>query len=304
MVTDIGGLNDRSFNAVGLQGPQARRVRARRRHPRADVEVERRLRAEPLVARAPEVRPRVRASASSWREATEKVANSFPNTKFAIIDSSQAAMKTQAEERRRACSSRSSEAGYLAGYMAGLYVKDKGGDQVDLLGRRPEDPAGRPYIAGYQAGAKAANPKIKTLNAYSQDFVDQAKCKEIALNQIAEGSQVVFAGRRRLRPRRARRRQGEGRPGHRRRRRPGLPRRPHHDLGDQEDRRGRVHGRQGGPGRLAQGRHRQVFDAKNERRRLRQDQLRGRQVRGPGQRAARARSPRGEITDIPTKPTK
>jgi basic membrane protein A len=48
------------------------------------------------------------------------------------------------------------------------------------------------YIAGYQAGAKAANPSIKTLNGYSQDFVDQAKCKEIALNQIAQGSKVVF----------------------------------------------------------------------------------------------------------------
>ena len=48
------------------------------------------------------------------------------------------------------------------------------------------------YIAGYQAGAKKANPDIKTLNAYSQDFVDQAKCKEIALDQIAQGSKVVF----------------------------------------------------------------------------------------------------------------
>ena len=27
---------------------------------------------------------------------------------------------------------------------------------------------------------------------YSQDFVAQDKCKEIALNQIAQGSQVVF----------------------------------------------------------------------------------------------------------------
>ena len=41
-------------------------------------------------------------------------------------------------------------------------------------------------------GAKAAYPAIKTLNGYSQDFVDQAKCKEIALNQIAQGSKVVF----------------------------------------------------------------------------------------------------------------
>ena len=48
------------------------------------------------------------------------------------------------------------------------------------------------YIAGYQAGAKKASPGITTLNAYSQDFVDQAKCKEIALNQIARGAHVVF----------------------------------------------------------------------------------------------------------------
>ena len=48
------------------------------------------------------------------------------------------------------------------------------------------------YIAGFQAGAKKADPSIKTLNGYSQNFVDQAKCKEIALDQIAKGSKVVF----------------------------------------------------------------------------------------------------------------
>jgi basic membrane protein A and related proteins len=31
------------------------------------------------------------------------------------------------------------------------------------------------------------------LSGYSQEFVDQAKCKELALNQISQGSQVVFA---------------------------------------------------------------------------------------------------------------
>ena len=76
------------------------------------------------------------------------------------------------------------------------------------------------FIAGYQAGAKKCVPGIKVLIGYSQDFVAQDKCKEIALNQIAQGSKVVFAGGRRLRPRRARRGQGEGRLGHRRRPRP------------------------------------------------------------------------------------
>jgi basic membrane protein A and related proteins len=48
------------------------------------------------------------------------------------------------------------------------------------------------YIAGFQAGAKEAYPQVETLNGYSQDFVDQAKCKEIALDQISKGSKVVF----------------------------------------------------------------------------------------------------------------
>ncbi len=33
---------------------------------------------------------------------------------------------------------------------------------------------------------------MQTLNGYSQDFVDQAKCKEIALNHISRGALVVF----------------------------------------------------------------------------------------------------------------
>ena len=33
---------------------------------------------------------------------------------------------------------------------------------------------------------------MKVEHSYSQDFVDQAKCKEAALNQIANGAAVVF----------------------------------------------------------------------------------------------------------------
>ena len=84
------------------------------------------------------------------------------------------------------------EAGYLVGYLAALVVKEKGGDQVISSVGGQKIPPVDAYIAGYQAAAKEVTPDIKTLNGYSQDFVDQAKCKEIALNQIAEGSQVVF----------------------------------------------------------------------------------------------------------------
>ena len=49
------------------------------------------------------------------------------------------------------------------------------------------------YIAGFQAGAKAADPSVKTLNGYSNSFTDAAKCKSLAQRQLAQGSDVVFA---------------------------------------------------------------------------------------------------------------
>ena len=64
LVTDIGGLNDRSFNALANKGLQDAKKQARRRRPRADLEVQRRLRAEPEHAGPAEVRPGHRASAS------------------------------------------------------------------------------------------------------------------------------------------------------------------------------------------------------------------------------------------------
>ena len=60
MVTDIGGLNDRGFNALAYKGLKQAKSELGADIRVADVEVQRRLRAEPLVAGAPEVRPRGR----------------------------------------------------------------------------------------------------------------------------------------------------------------------------------------------------------------------------------------------------
>jgi basic membrane protein A len=48
------------------------------------------------------------------------------------------------------------------------------------------------WIAGYQAGARGANPRVTTLNSYTDDFVDPVKGRSVALSQIAKGSRVVF----------------------------------------------------------------------------------------------------------------
>ena len=84
------------------------------------------------------------------------------------------------------------ETGYLVGYLAGLEEKRRPGkDVIGSVGGQKQPPVDR-FIAGYQAGAKAADPGITVLNNYSEDFADQAKCKQIALNQIEQGAGVIF----------------------------------------------------------------------------------------------------------------
>ena len=80
------------------------------------------------------------------------------------------------------------EPGYLAGIVAAMTSQS---NTVSTVGGI-KIPSVDNWIAGFQQGVKDTNPEVKVLNAYSQDFVDQAKCKEIALDQISQGSDVVF----------------------------------------------------------------------------------------------------------------
>jgi basic membrane protein A and related proteins len=82
----------------------------------------------------------------------------------------------------------SEEAGYLAGIVAAMMTKSGTVSTVGGIKIPPVDN----WIAGFQQGVKDTNPDVKFLNAYSQDFTDKAKCKEIALDQISQGSDVVF----------------------------------------------------------------------------------------------------------------
>jgi basic membrane protein A len=190
LVTDIGGLNDRSFNQLANEGLE---------RAKSELGVDTRVLTSKsnadyvpnLSTLAQQKYDLVIGVGFLMADAMDTVATKFPDTNFAIIDNSQALLKHKPTNVRGLLFAEQ-EPGYLAGYLAGLVVKAKGGDQViSSVGGQKIPPVDH-YIAGYQAGAEAANPKIKTLNGYSQDFVDQAKCKEIALNQIAQGSQVVF----------------------------------------------------------------------------------------------------------------
>jgi basic membrane protein A len=189
VVTDIGGLNDRSFNFLANKGLE-------------DAESKLNTEGRVLISKSNgDYVPNLTTLAQQqydlvvpvgflMADAVNTVAGKFPNANFAIVDFPASGLKDK-PKNVQGLLFKEQEAGYLAGYLAALWAKDNGAKVISTVGGQKIPPVDH-YIAGYQAGAKAAMPGIQTLNAYSQDFVDQAKCKEIALDQIAQGSKVVF----------------------------------------------------------------------------------------------------------------
>jgi basic membrane protein A len=191
LVTDIGGLDDRSFNFLANKGlTQAENqlgVEGRVVISRANADY-----VPNLSSLAKQDYDLVIAVGFLMADAVDVVARRFPKVSFAIVDFSQKEL-TSKPANVRGLLFKEQEAGYLVGYLAGLVTKQEAGSNqvIGSVGGQKIPPVDR-YIAGYRAGAKAASPGIVTLNAYTQDFVDQAKCKEAALDQIARGAHVVF----------------------------------------------------------------------------------------------------------------
>jgi len=189
LVTDIGGLNDRSFNQLANEGLE---------RAKSELGVETRV----LISKAnSDYVPNLSTLAQQqydlvigvgflMAEAMNTVAPKFPNTKFAIIDVDATGLEAKPTNVSGVLF-KENEAGYLVGYMAGLYIKDEGGGTASSVGGQKIPPVDH-YIAGYQAGVKAANPDAKVVNGYSQKFDDPAPCKELALDHIAQGAKVVF----------------------------------------------------------------------------------------------------------------
>ena len=189
LVTDIGGLNDHGFNHLAYLGltraEQQLGIKGRVLTSSSGADY-----LPNLTTLARQGYNLVIPVGFLMADATDTVAKAFPSTKFAMVDSDATAEKGD-PKNIEGLLFEEQQAGYLAGYLAALYAKEHGYKTISSVGGQKIPPVDH-YIAGYQAGAKAADPGIQTLNAYSQDFTDQTKCKEVALNQIAQGSKVVF----------------------------------------------------------------------------------------------------------------
>jgi basic membrane protein A len=195
LVTDTGGVDDRGFNEFSIKGLD---------QAESELDIEKRVY---VSNSADDYEPNLRAAVDDGYEfviavgfllapSTIEVASENPDVFFAGVDHFYGEPGDAACEKSKTCAVDnalgmqypSEESGYLAGVVAALTTKTGTVSTVGGIKIPPVDN----WIAGFQAAVKATKPSVKTLNAYSNDFDDAAKCKEIALQQIQRGSDVVF----------------------------------------------------------------------------------------------------------------
>lgn len=192
IVFDIGGKNDRSFNAAAWEGVQ----RAERELPICLYDVE--------PGNPTSIEPAMRAFAEKNFDLVigvgfaqgpimQKVALDYPNNKFAIIDG--VIFERDGKTPLKNVASlvfREHEGSYLVGMIAASKSKTGtvgflGGMDIPLIHR---------FKTGYAEGAKSVNPDIKIVENYvgvsDSAWNNPGKGKELSLAQIEKGADVIF----------------------------------------------------------------------------------------------------------------
>ena len=185
IVFDIGGKDDRSFNAAAWQGVQ----RAAKDLPIVLRDI------EPGTPNA--IEPAMRAFAErnfdliigvgfAQAPIMEQVAKDYPNIQFAIIDGvSQLPNVASLVFKEH-------EGSYLVGILAAKASRTGtigflGGMDIGLIHR---------FAKGYEEGARSVNPNIRVIENYvgvtDSAWNNPGKGKELSLAQIGKGADVIF----------------------------------------------------------------------------------------------------------------
>ena len=185
IVFDIGGKDDRSFNAAAWEGVQ----RAARDLPIILRDI------EPGTPNA--IEPAMRAFAErnfdliigvgfAQAPIMEHVAKDYPNIQFAIIDGVSKLPNVASLVFKE------HEGSYLVGILAAKASKTGtigflGGMDIGLIHR---------FAKGYEEGAKSVNPNIRVEKNYvgvtDSAWNNPGKGKELSLAQIGKGADVIF----------------------------------------------------------------------------------------------------------------
>lgn len=192
IVFDIGGKNDRSFNAAAWEGV----LRAKKDLGICLYDVE--------PGNPTSIEPAMRSFAErnfdlifgvgfAQGPIMQKVANDYPNIRFAIVDGVifEADGKTP-KQNVASLIFKEHEGSYLVGMIAAS--KSKTGTLGFLGGM--DIPLIHKFKVGYEEGARSVNPNIKFVSNFvgvtDSAWNNPGKGKELALSQIERGADVIF----------------------------------------------------------------------------------------------------------------
>ena len=186
LVLDRGGKDDKSFNASAYQG--AIEAKNKLGIYLKYVEASDDNAFEPLMRSfAQKDFDLIIGIGFAQKEAIQKVAAQFPKKHFALVDSQVDAPNV------RSLMFEEHEGAYLIGAIAALTSKT---GKVGFIGGM-DVPLIRRFAMGYEAGAKAVNPKVTVIANYcgvtSEAWNNPPKGKELALAQYDAGVDIIFA---------------------------------------------------------------------------------------------------------------
>lgn len=128
-----------------------------------------------------------------WADYVVAAAKKYPGTDFAIVDGSASAAGGPDLPNVRGILFREDQAGRLAGYLAALTARAAGTAPVlGAVGGMRIPPVQR-YVAGFRAGAAAADPGARVIVHYSGSFLQGVGCGRIAKRMVAQGAYAVFS---------------------------------------------------------------------------------------------------------------
>jgi hypothetical protein len=169
MVSDTGGLGDKSFNDSAYAGLMRAKVELG-----ATIEVQESKSAadyQPnLTALADGDFDEIFAIGFLMNNDLTDVAKNYPNTHFAIIDA------VNPEPNVTSVVFREQDGSFLAGALAAMVTKTK---TIGFLGGI-DSPLLRKFETGFTAGAHQVDPNVKVLVKYVGSFVDVSSGKELA----------------------------------------------------------------------------------------------------------------------------
>lgn len=185
LVTDTGGIDDRSFNQGTWEGVQKFSeefgVETQYMQSNSDADY-----IPNLSSFSEEEYDLIVAPGFLFADAIGDVATTFPNQKFLIIDS-----VVENHDNVASAVFAEAEGSYLVGVAAAEAAKAAGKDKVGFIGGA-DFPLIQGFEAGFEQGVKSVDEGINVVVEYVGGFDDASRAQSIANKMYNEGTYIIF----------------------------------------------------------------------------------------------------------------